>query len=120
MIELLDGRNYVRHCMCMQAMLAPLHQGMSQGDVIHEKDSRGLLDFVMGSAFGKGILFTFILFNALTAESSSRLYSMCGCSQLAYSICWCMRRRCSGGPVGVAAAESAVAEEQAVASPEGV
>ena len=31
-----------------------------------------------------------------------------------------MRRRCSGGPVGVAAPESAVAEEQAVASPEGV
>ena len=58
---LLDGCERVRCCMCMQTMLAPLHQGMSQGGVIHEKDSRGLLDFVMGSAFGKGSLLTFIL-----------------------------------------------------------
>ena len=57
---LLNRCEQIRHCMCMQAMLAPLHQGMSQGEVSHEKGSRGLLDFVMGSAFGKGSLFTFI------------------------------------------------------------
>ena len=56
LVMLLIGCEQVRHRMCMQAMLAPLHQGLSQGDVIHKKASRGLLDFVMGSALGKGSL----------------------------------------------------------------
>ncbi|CAK0787529.1 hypothetical protein CVIRNUC_010749 [Coccomyxa viridis] len=50
-----------------EAMLAPLHQGMSQGDVIHEKDSRGLLDFVMGSAFGKGAVVVLLVLLLLKA-----------------------------------------------------
>ena len=55
LLMLLHGYRQVIHHMCWQAMLAPLHQGMSEGDVIHEKGSGGLLEFVMGSALGKGV-----------------------------------------------------------------
>ena len=63
--------------MCMQAMLAPLHQGMSQGDVIHNKASRGLLEFVMGSAFGKGSLFTFVVFVMPSQQSPPAVCNPC-------------------------------------------
>ena len=58
LVMLLYGCEQVRHQICMQAMLAPV---MSQGDVIREKGSGGLLDFVMGSAFGKGSPSTLII-----------------------------------------------------------
>ncbi len=87
--------------MCMQAMLAPLHQGMSQGEVIHEKGSRGLLDFVMGSAFGKGSLFTFILFlcthSRVLQQIVSHVWLLPAClqhllvhaAQVQWWSCWC-------------------------------
>ena len=85
----------------MQAMLAPLHQGMSQGDVIREKGSRGLLDFVMGSAFGKGSLVTFIIlpcthsimvqqcvFHVWLLPTRSQ-HLLVHAAQVQWSFCWC-------------------------------
>ena len=77
LVMLLIGCEQVRHRMCMQAMLAPLHQGLSQGDVIHKKASRGLLDFVMGSALGKGSLFTCISSGMHSQQSPPAISPTC-------------------------------------------